>query len=122
MDSSNEQSGECGNKDSDGVSIYFPDTYKPLNISLDYDDTFTSHPFFWKLFIAMAAAIGHRVFIVSCRAVTAENFSDIEAATGLPKPRIVLTEYMSKRRVCEARGLKIDIWIDDTPDSVENGR
>lgn len=93
-----------------------------LTFGLDFDDTFTADPKLWRGFIVSAEARGHKVFIVSCRMNTAEHKLEMEQATGL-KNRVILTSMSPKRWYCEETyGLKIDVWIDDYPDSVENGR
>lgn len=94
-----------------------------LTFAIDFDDTFTACPGLWARFVKDAEQLGHRVVLVTCRRDTDENIEKIRAAlaeveTTLP---IVCSKLGSKRAACEKRGYKVDIWIDDNPDTVERG-
>lgn len=100
---------------------------EPKTYGLDYDDTYTSDPELWQWFIRRAQGRGHTVYIVTCRHDTHENreevYGDRESTlTGLPWSRHIFTGFAAKKWFCEHRGLKIDIWIDDYPESIINGR
>lgn len=90
-------------------------------IALDYDGTFTADPFMWLDFIGSAKKRGYRVLIVTSRRYSTEAKEQIREAVGnLP---IVFTEGVAKRWYCERVGIdKIDIWIDDDPESIVNGK
>lgn len=92
-----------------------------MTIALDYDGTFTADPFLWLDFIGSAKKRGYRVFIVTSRQYSAEAKEQIREATGLTS--IIFTEGVAKRWYCERGGIdKIDIWIDDDPGSIVNGK
>lgn len=109
-----------------------------MNIALDFDDTFTADEPFWKAFIERTEAAGHKVWIVTCRFCTDEMRADLYGIdedriptlmpsaiierTGLPVWRHKFTGMSAKRFYMEMSGIKIDIWIDDTPECVEHGR
>lgn len=100
-----------------------------MKIAIDYDDTFTAAPEFWQEFITKAESCGHHCYIVTCRPDNQENRDDIigdcdgvSHNTGLPKHRHYFTSLAPKRWYMEGRGIQIDIWIDDMPESVERGR
>lgn len=102
-----------------------------MNIAIDFDDTFTADPDLWRAFIKDAEARGHKCYIVTCRRDEEENRDDVHGPcgvqigdspiTGLPRHRHYFTSLRSKRRYLEHCGVLIDVWIDDIPDSVENG-
>lgn len=93
-----------------------------MTIALDFDGTFTADPEFWMDFIRLTERRGHEVLIVSCRADDDENRETIRNETGLQPWRIKLTSGSAKRYWMERTGWKIDVWIDDEPKNIENGK
>lgn len=103
-----------------------------MNIAIDFDDTFTADPDLWRSFIEDALNRGHLVYIVTCRMDNDENRAEVHGdcgpqigdspITGLPRHRHYFTSMSPKRWFMLQRGVVIDIWIDDIPDCVENGR
>jgi len=107
-----------------------------MNIALDYDDTFTLDEPLWRTFIANAEAAGHRCYVVTCRCDTDENREEVFALghshappnsavvvrTGLPVYRHHFTGLAAKDWYMRERGIVIDVWIDDQPSSIVNGR
>ena len=94
----------------------------PLTFAIDYDDTFSADPALWREFIALAERRHHRCYVVTCRRDTEENRDDIINETGLPKWRHVFTGLSAKRWFCEQKQIKIDIWIDNDPSCILNGK
>jgi hypothetical protein len=90
---------------------------RKMHLALDYDDTYTLDPEFWDDFIALARRKGHRVYCVTCRVETPETAEIID----IPVP-VYYTSMGAKKAHMEARGIHIDVWIDDYPQCVENGR
>lgn len=93
-----------------------------LTISIDFDQTFTAAPGLWRSFIADATARGSRVVCVTRREDTPENrdaitssFGDIYNALG---GLVLCGPSAQKRDAAEAAGLTVDIWIDDTPETI----
>ena len=77
--------------------------------------------------VAVAQSRGHNCYIVTCRRDTDENRQEVygdpdEPSTGLHWGRHLFTGLAAKRWFCEQRGLKIDVWIDDDPSCIENGK
>ena len=98
-----------------------------MNIAIDYDDTYSADPELWQMFIVRAHSRGHNCYIVTCRRDTEENRQEVygdadEPSTGLHWGRHLFTGLSAKRWFCEQRGLKIDVWIDDDPACIENGK
>lgn len=98
----------------------------PLTIAIDYDGTFTADRELWMRFIGFARMLEHRVIVVSSRTNSTENHIEIQDALGqhaIGVP-VVLTGGRSKREAVKAlpptlrSWTKIDIWIDDLPESI----
>ena len=92
-----------------------------IQFALDYDGTFTADPDFWLDFIDSVRRRGHNIRIVTLR-TKAHDFDMIhkylEENYQVP---IVWCDGRSKREVTEELGIKIDIWIDDTPEAIGKG-
>jgi HK97 family phage prohead protease len=93
-----------------------------LTIALDFDRTFTAAPGLWRSFISDATNRGARVVCITRRENTDENAaeireafaSDFEALAGL----VMCGTGTQKRDAAKAAGLDVDIWIDDTPETI----
>ena len=96
-------------------------TVLQLKFALDYDGTFTEDPDFWLDFIDNARKRGHSVHMVTLR--SKEHDFDmihkyLEEDYQVP---IIWCDGRSKREVTEELGIKIDIWIDDMPETISKG-
>ena len=90
-----------------------------MNIALDYDDTYTKDPELWDSFVDAARERGHKVWIVTCRRNTEENRLDI----GRPAGCVVFYSNLGpKLDYMKSLFLKVDVWIDDDPNCVLNGK
>jgi hypothetical protein len=87
-----------------------------LTIALDYDDCYTADPWLWDTFIASARSAGHSVICVTCR-----HDDPGDSLRKLPIP-VYYTEMAPKRWHMEQLGIDVDIWIDDYPECVREGR
>lgn len=92
-----------------------------MNISLDFDDTYTRDPAFWNVFIMNAVQSGHRVYLVTAR--TPEQGEEVLNTVGkvLGQEHCYFTSMQGKRRYMWAQGVRIDVWIDDMPDMIVSG-
>lgn len=89
----------------------------PLTIAIDYDDTFTADTTAWTKAIELLQTFGHRIVCISARMDTISQRHELECA--LPANVDVFLSYGSqKREYAKARGLNIDIWIDDMPEAI----
>lgn len=93
-----------------------------LNISLDWDGTYSAAPQMWNNFLELITGSDTiKVYVVTLRA---ERDFDAPmqwlANSGLVK-QIIFCDGQSKRMVTEALGIHIDIWIDDQPECIEGG-
>lgn len=95
-----------------------------MKIALDFDDTLTADPRLWATFVNAARMQGHEVWLVTARRDTEENHQIIDEwldqwGHSLP---VLFTNLRSKLDVTRRLGLHFDIWIDDDPASLVNGR
>lgn len=91
-------------------------------LALDYDGTYTADPDLWLAFVRGAKQRGHAVHVVTMR-YESEIYGGARAAKMDWRlmafvDSIVFTGRKAKKPVCEERGLKIDVWIDDNPGAV----
>ncbi len=75
-------------------------------IALDYDKTWTADPILWENFAASALRRGHQVLCMTMRRP--------DEAIEIPI-QIIYTSRRAKADYAKEIGLKIDIWIDDSP-------
>jgi hypothetical protein len=90
-------------------------------IALDYDGTYNAAPELWDEFISIAERRGHRVLLVTARHDTEENREDCRVRC-LPRHSHYFTNHASKRWHMSQLGIKVDVWVDDMPESVGGGR
>ena len=94
-----------------------------MNISIDFDDTYTRDPQLWNQFIRQAQAREHTVYCVTARG---EDYSDevtevLDSIGKLVSPHnCVFTGGKPKRQFCWNKGISIDVWIDDMPEAIPN--
>jgi hypothetical protein len=86
-----------------------------MNIAIDYDDTYTACPIMFDEIINTLSCFGHSIYIVTYRDST--QFDDIDMEIKHIRDYI-FTSGTAKQKYCEDNGLKIDIWIDDSPDAI----
>lgn len=89
-----------------------------MRIAIDYDKTFSAAPQMWIEVVSTMRSYGHHVFLVTNR--KADDPIPLKA-----KQHFSGTFYAGpkfKREHMEKLGIKIDIWIDDMPGTVERQR
>jgi FkbM family methyltransferase len=89
----------------------------PLRIALDWDDTYTRDPAAWAQVVAALTAAGHEVVLVTAREDTERNWK-LCKIPGVLAHRRYFTGHKPKRQWMEARGVSVDIWIDDRPEAI----
>lgn len=96
---------------------------KSLIIALDYDDTYTADPVLWANFIITAHNLGHKVICVTARRDTYENREEMNRnfTHFLINIPIYFCNLKSKQREMDDKGVKVDIWIDDSPFAITQG-
>ena len=90
-----------------------------MNISLDYDDTFTADPDLWRRFSAQARGRGHKVYVVTLRADA--GCDEVRRECGPFVDGIIPCNYRPKREAVRAAGVRIDVWVDDMPETIASG-
>ena len=83
-----------------------------MNISLDYDDTFTKDPDGWLAFIKLMQSRGHCVMCVTMRHES-EGQEVMQHLGHLVM--VYFTNRKAKQSYMYSRGIHIDVFIDDCP-------
>jgi HK97 family phage prohead protease len=93
-----------------------------LVISIDYDQTFTEAPGLWLCFIEEAVQLGNTVIMTTRRADNDDNRAEVMSAVG-PDSDLAAVIFAgpdsNKRDAARAAGYEVDVWIDDTPSTVD---
>jgi hypothetical protein len=84
-----------------------------MNISLDYDSTYTADPALWSGFISLVKERGHGIYCVTAR--YEHERENMDPGLGIP---IIFCNQQAKRQVVEEQGIHIHIWIDDNPKNI----
>jgi hypothetical protein len=84
-------------------------------IAIDYDKTYSSDPELWNAFIISARERGHTPCVVTMRHDTEMERIPHEIGTFLGYLDVFYTGRQGKKKFMENLGLRVDIWIDDTP-------
>jgi hypothetical protein len=84
-------------------------------IAIDYDETYDMDFDLWEAFAMLAASRGHRVICTTARHEPPGTFDCRER---VPSFEVYCTQNQQKRPFMEALGIKVDIWIDDSPESI----
>ena len=86
-----------------------------MNISIDFDETYTRDPEFWNYFLETCKSYGHEVWCITLRseAEGAQVLATIGKKIG--NDRCFFTNREPKRAFAWSKGVRIDIWIDDMP-------
>lgn len=92
-----------------------------MRIAIDYDDTYTLNPKMWDQAINLFMLNGFSVIMVTARRDTEENREELEKASQ-GRWRCYFTNLGSKTDFIRRRGMKVDVWIDDDPESLVHGR
>ena len=86
-----------------------------MNIAIDYDGTWDRDPAMWQDFAARARR-SHKVYIVTLRTPSQGIGGEARWVDG-----VVFCSLKPKREVCRSSGIKIDVWIDDMPETIGMG-
>ncbi len=91
---------------------------KQMNIAIDFDGTWSRDPGCFIQLTHLLQEKNHRVFIVT-RRVQSDGIHLNQIPTNV---KVIYCNGEFKRLHCEKLGLKIDIWIDDEPGTIEPQR
>lgn len=93
-----------------------PDDFYQKIVAVDYDDTISHHDSAWLKILKAFELTGYRVIIVTYRKPDCcPEDLDFLVKAGY---KVYFTGQVSKRQFMLARGIKVDIWVDDTPESI----
>lgn len=85
-------------------------------IAIDYDKTWTADPELFESFVRDLKKAGHQCICITSRD---EDTPDNKLANSIGKyMKIVYAAGQSKRRAAEKARYTVNIWIDDTPESI----
>lgn len=84
-----------------------------MNISLDFDDTFTRDPNGWLSFVQLFRSRGHKVYCVTMR--YPEEGQEVMEWLSEKVDHIYFTSRQAKKPFMYAAGIDIHVWIDDNP-------
>ena len=84
-----------------------------MNLSLDYDNTYTRDPEFWDMFIMNAVQRGHKVYCVTMR--TPAEGEEVRRDLSQKVEAIHFTSRRNKHDFMFDQKISIDVWIDDMP-------
>jgi hypothetical protein len=87
-------------------------------VAIDYDQTYTLDPPAWDAVVETLRSAGHVVYCVTCRRDTAENRAEVDAGD----MAVWFTGLAPKKWYMEKRGIKVDVWVDDDPRCVTEGK
>ena len=89
-----------------------------MNIGLDFDDTYTRDPEAWNTFIRYFTSRGHTVYCTTYR--YPEQSAEVYASIGeiIGHDRCYFTGYRAKQAFMLKQNIRIDVWIDDMPELI----
>ncbi len=90
-----------------------------MNISLDFDETYTRDPKAWNEFISLMQSHGHNVYCVTFRHES--EGQEVKEALANKVDGIFFTGRLSKRTHMYNRGIDVHVWIDDMPQFIVSG-
>lgn len=99
---------------------------RSLTISIDFDRTFAADPALIGEFAEKAKADGNTVVMITRREDTPEDRKVIEDTLGKYAEAfdsvILAGPEMQKESAAKQAGIKVDIWIDDSPQTIKEAR
>lgn len=90
-----------------------------MTLGLDFDGTYTRSPEFWDAFVVLAKQHGHRVVCVTARHGDADDIAECDVPGVLTYFTAMTAKDWFMR---QNHGIEIDVWLDDSPEYVRNGR
>lgn len=89
-------------------------------IAIDYDETWSKDPSFWRRFCNLARSCGHKVIMVTNRQGDSGDVRELRVLR-TSVTEIIFAQEGPKRNAARARGYRPHIWIDDKPSTVDHG-
>ncbi len=86
-------------------------------ISFDYDNTITAAKHKMLMLMALCNEFGWDVYVCSGRLHTdgeeLDWLKELDFVQG-----VYTTDYQNKRQFMEEKGIHVDVWVDDVPESI----
>lgn len=92
-------------------------TASGILFGVDFDGTFSRDPHGFRLFVAVMRERGHSFVLVTGRSDEGQFGAEVRREVRDLMP-IVFAANGWKRDAALAAGFKVDVWIDDNPESV----
>ena len=92
-----------------------------MNISIDFDDTYTRDPLMWNDLVYLAKARGHKVYCVTARGESfPDEVTEVLDTIGqlIGQENCIFTDGKQKRQFCLDKNINIHVWIDDMPEAI----
>ncbi len=86
-----------------------------MNISIDYDETYTCDPEAWDSVIKVLKGCGHTVYCVTMRHSDLHESLEVMANLNGKVDAIFFTGRKGKKDFMYEQGININVWIDDMP-------
>lgn len=90
-----------------------------ITFAFDYDETWTLDPIAFAMMAEGLRDLGHRVLLVTARAT---GHAEVLDACELYVDRVIFTPGVPKRVECKRLGERVDVWVDDKPEMVDQVR
>jgi hypothetical protein len=90
-----------------------------MTIAIDFDDTFTRDPDLWSRFVVMCQNRGYKPIMVTMRFPTQHGGME-DAIELFGAVNVYFTGHHLKKPFMELHNIHVDVWIDDTPESIPN--
>lgn len=92
-----------------------------MNIAIDFDNTWNIAPVTWIRVYDLMSQMNHKFYLVTSRFDTPCNLQEINELVP-SEIEVVFCSNRPKMQVVMERGLHIDVWIDDAPTTITEGR
>lgn len=96
-----------------------------MNIAIDMDGTADALPIpAMRIIVESLRLSGCNVYLVTSRHDRDKDVAiEFSESIGIPRQFVVCTNGIAKKYYClDLRGVRIDIWFDDDPASIVNGK
>lgn len=86
-----------------------------MNLSLDYDGTYTRDPDTWDKIVQTFKEAGHKVYLVTMRYDVPKEADEVRKALEGKVDGIFFTGRKAKQKFMYEQKIDISVWMDDMP-------
>lgn len=86
-----------------------------MNLSFDYDGTYTRDPEMWHAVLSIMRKHGHKVYLVTMRYEASHESKEVTDALHDKVDAIFFTGRKAKAAYMASINIRIDVWLDDNP-------